>query len=163
MEMMQEASKIFGLTLIPRPFPQGRPDYYAYHQWPPAKFTQLGLSPMGTRAITIPESFRWTKATLAACYLCLALKFFMIALTVQALVRSVCRQSFWSDLDFPSLWLFGSLLLHLSVFTLLGLTSFSGLLYVTMASPIYIGWMGRVIASFAPLSGSSWICQNEYR
>ena len=151
-ELMKEASNIFGLTLIPRPFPQGRPDYYAFNQWPPSKFTELGLSPMGTRAITIPESFRWSKATFASTYLGFVLKFLLIALTLQTLVRSVLNHSVLSDPDFASLWLFGSLVLHLSVYTLLGLTSFSGQLYVTMASPIYIGWMGRVIASFAPLS-----------
>jgi hypothetical protein len=151
LELMKEASKIFSITLIPRQFPQGRPDYYSFNQWPPSKFTELNLSPMGTRAITIPESFRWSKATLTFSFLGFVLKFLLIALTVQALIRSVLHPSTLFDLDFPSLWLFGSLVLHLSVYTLLGLTSFSGNLYVTMASPIYIGWMGRVIASFAPL------------
>lgn len=147
-EVVNEASRVVRLTLVPQLYPQGKPDYYSFNLWPPAIFSRLGISPLGTRAITVQESFKWTKATTLTCLVGVALKAFLMGLVVVVLFRSVRGlPSSFSGLDLPSLWLLGSLALHLSVYTLLGVTSFSGLLYVTMASPLYIGWMGRLIGS----------------
>jgi hypothetical protein len=147
-EVFNEASKVVGLTMVPQLYPQGKPNYYAFNLWPPARFSQLGISQLGTRAITLQESFKWTKATTLTCIVGVALKSCLIILVIVVLFRSVQGlPSSFSGLDLPSLWLLGALTLHLSGYTLLGVTSFSGLLYVTMASPLYIAWMGRIIGA----------------
>lgn len=147
-EVFNEASKVVGLTMVPQLYPQGKPNYYAFNLWPPARFSQLGISQLGTRAITLQESFKWTKATTLTCIVGVALKSCLIVLVIVVLFRSVQGlPSSFSGLDLPSLWLLGALTLHLSGYTLLGVTSFSGLLYVTMASPLYIAWMGRIIGA----------------
>jgi hypothetical protein len=147
-EAVNEASKVFGLTLVPKLYPQGRPDYYAFNQWPPPIFSRLGMSPLGTNAITVKDSFKWTKATVIAVIVGVTLKACFLILVLALLLRSMLRlPSSLTSPDLPSLWLFGALMLHLSVYTILGLTSFSGLLYVTMASPLYIAWMGRFIGA----------------
>jgi hypothetical protein len=147
-EVLNEASKVLGLTLVPRLYPQGKPNYYAFNKWPPPLFSQLGLSPLGTNAITINESFKWTKGTVVACFVGVALKVCLLVLVIALLSRAMLHfPSSLTGLDLPSLWLFGALVIHLSVYTLLGLTSFSGSLYVVMASPIYIACMGRFIGA----------------
>jgi hypothetical protein len=132
--------------LPPRLFPQGRPDYLNDNLSPPRTFEALGLSPLGTRAISASEAERWTRATEAASLIGAAAKGLLMGMTLFTLLSSLWRRSRRVLLDRPALWLFTSLLLHLSVYMLLGLTSFPGVLYVTMASPLYIGWMARLVA-----------------
>jgi hypothetical protein len=115
------------------------------------------MNSLGTRKISLEESFTWTKATIISRYLGAAAKALMIILSLWGLVGVM--QSFYlclrersaeiwksAPLDAGSTWLILALILHILTYAALGFTSFPGDLYVTMASPLYIGFMGRFIA-----------------
>jgi hypothetical protein len=157
-EFGQELKPILARTMIPNPSPQGIPSFYAYNEWPPAAFIKLRLNSLGTRKISLEESFRWTKSTTFSRYLGASAKGLMIILSLWGLVGVM--QSFYlclrdrsaeiwksAPLDAGSTWLLFALILHILVYAALGFTSFPGDLYVTMASPLYIGFMGRFIAN----------------
>ena len=154
---LAELKPILSLVLIPSPSPQGIPNYYAYNDWPPAKFKALKLNSLGSRKITLEESFRWTKPSIIIRYVGFACKWFLLLLCGLGFVNIV--QSALSKKNHKlnvvsaalfepgTIWLLMSLLLHLLVYSLLGFTSFPGKLYVTMASPIYIILLARLLAS----------------
>jgi hypothetical protein len=156
-EFGDELKPILASTLIPNPSPQGVPSFYANNEWPPGQFTRLGLNNLGTRKISLEESFIWTKATIISRYLGAAAKALMVVLSFFCLVGMIQRfylclhqrsPEIWKSapLDAGTAWLLSALIIHLLVYAALGFTSFPGDLYVTMASPLYIGFMGRFIA-----------------
>jgi len=156
-EFVNELKPILASTLIPNPSPQGVPNFYANNEWPPAKFIKLRMNSLGTRKISLEESFTWTKATIISRYLGAAAKALMIVLSLFFLVGVIQRfylclrqrsPEIWNSvpLDAGTTWLLFSLILHMLIYAALGFTSFPGDLYVTMASPLFIGLMGRFIA-----------------
>jgi len=156
-EFVNELKPILASTLIPNPSPQGVPNFYANNEWPPAKFIKLRMNSLGTRKISLEESFTWTKATIISRYLGAAAKAIMIVLSLFFLVGVIQRfylclrqrsPEIWNSvpLDAGTTWLLFSLILHMLIYAALGFTSFPGDLYVTMASPLFIGLMGRFIA-----------------
>jgi len=156
-EFGDELKPILARTLIPNPSPQGAPNFYANNEWPPAEFIKLKMNSLGTRKISLKESFVWTKATIISRYLGAAAKALMIVLSFFCLAGIIQRfylflrqrsTEIWKSapLDTGTTWLLLALILHILVYAALGFTSFPGDLYVTMASPLYIGLMGRFIA-----------------
>ena len=156
-EFGKELKPILTQTLIPNPSPQGTPNFYGNNELPPAQFAKLRLNSLGTRKISIEESFTWTKATIVSRYVGTAAKALMIALSLFCLagiIKTLClsfrRQSSLiqdcAQIDAGTIWLLSALILHLLTYAALGFTSFPGDLYVTMASPLYLGFMGRMIA-----------------
>jgi len=156
-EFVNELKPILASTLIPNPSPQGVPNFYANNEWPPAEFIKLRMNSLGTRKISLEESFTWTKATIISRYLGAAAKALMIVLSLFFLVGVIQRfylclrqrsPEIWNSvpLDAGTTWLLFSLILHMLIYAALGFTSFPGDLYVTMASPLFIGLMGRFIA-----------------
>jgi hypothetical protein len=156
-EFVNELKPILASTLIPNPSPQGVPNFYANNEWPPAEFIKLRMNSLGTRKISLEESFTWTKATIISRYLGAAAKAIMIVLSLFFLVGVIQRfylclrqrsPEIWNSvpLDAGTTWLLFSLILHMLIYAALGFTSFPGDLYVTMASPLFIGLMGRFIA-----------------
>jgi len=156
-EFVNELKPILASTLIPNQSPQGVPNFYANNEWPPAEFIKLRMNSLGTRKISLEESFTWTKATIISRYLGAAAKALMIVLSLFFLVGVIQRfylclrqrsPEIWNSvpLDAGTTWLLFSLILHMLIYAALGFTSFPGDLYVTMASPLFIGLMGRFIA-----------------
>jgi len=156
-EFGNELKPILASTLIPNPSHQGVPNFYANNEWPPAKFTQLRLNSLGTKKISLDESFTWTKATIISRYLGTAAKALMIVLSFFCLSGMIQRfylflrqrsTEIWKSapLDTGTTWLLLALILHILLYAALGFTGVPGDLYVTMASPLYIGLMGRFIS-----------------
>jgi hypothetical protein len=156
-EFGNELKPILARTLIPNPSPQGVPNFYGNNEWPPAEFIKLKMNSLGTRKISLEESFVWTKATIISRYLGAAAKALMLFLSFFCLAGMIQRfylflrqrsTEIWksSPLDAGTTWLLLALILHILIYAALGFTSFPGDLYVTMASPLYIGLMGRFIA-----------------
>jgi len=156
-EFGNELKPILAITLIPNPSPQGAPNFYGNNEWPPAEFIKLKMTSLGTRKISLEESFVWTKATRISRYLGAAAKALMVVLTFLCLAGMILKfylylrqrsPEIWKSapLDAGTTWLLSALILHLLIYAALGFTSFAGDLYVTMASPLYIGFMGRFIA-----------------
>ena len=156
-EFGNELKPILARTLIPNPSPQGVPNFYGNNEWPPAEFIKLKMNSLGTRKISLEESFVWTKATIISRYLGAAAKALMLFLSFFCLAGMIQRfylflrqrsNEIWksSPLDAGTTWLLLALILHILIYAALGFTSFPGDLYVTMASPLYIGLMGRFIA-----------------
>jgi hypothetical protein len=115
------------------------------------------MNSLGTRKISLEESFIWTKATIISRHLGAAAKALMIVLSFFCLVGIIQRCYLClrqrsneicisAPLDAGTTWLLLALILHILIYAALGFTSFPGDLYVTMASPLYIGLMGRFIA-----------------
>jgi hypothetical protein len=156
-EFGNELKPILARTLIPSPSPQGVPNFYGNNEWPPADFIKLKMNSLGTRKISLEESFVWTKATIISRYLGAAAKALMIVLSFFCLAGMIQRFYLFlrqrsteirksAPLDTGTTWLLLALILHILVYAALGFTSFPGDLYVTMASPLYIGFMARFIA-----------------
>lgn len=156
-EFGNELKPIFVRTLIPNPSPQGVPNFYSNNEWPPAKFIKLKMNSLGTRKISLEEAFIWTKATIISRHLGAAAKALMIVLSFFCLVAMIQRCYLFlrrrsneigkfPPLDAGTTWLLLALIMHILIYAALGFTSFPGDLYVTMASPLYIGLMGRFIA-----------------
>jgi hypothetical protein len=82
--------------------------------------------------------------------LMIVLSIFCLAGLIQRFYLSLRQRSneIWKSapLDTGTTWLLFALILHILIYAALGFTSFPGDLYVTMASPLYIGFMGRFIA-----------------
>ena len=158
-EFGDELKPILARTLIPNPSPQGAPNFYGNNEWPPAEFIKLKMNSLGTRKISLDESFVWTKATMISRYLGAAAKALMIVLSIFCLAGLIQRfylslrqrsNEIWKSapLDTGTTWLLFALILHILIYAALGFTSFPGDLYVTMASPLYIGLMGRFIGHY---------------
>ena len=79
----------------------------------------------------------------------IVLSFFCLSGMIQRFYLFLRQRSteIWKSapLDTGTTWLLLALILHISIYAALGFTSFPGDLYVTMASPLYIGLMGRFI------------------
>jgi len=135
-------------VLIPAVYPHGRVNL---------AIGQMGglhetlARPLGIRKVSLNESFKWHRIFRSASILGAAGKWLMIALAVISVCLATIRSSLSELWDPVCAWMLVCLGLHLATYTLLGLTSFPGDGYVTMASPLFIGLLARLSAYFMPL------------
>ncbi|MEA5414420.1 hypothetical protein [Synechococcus sp. BA-132 BA5] len=150
-EVAKEGSRIASLVLIPAVYPHGKVTL---------AIEQVGglhetlARPLGIRKVSLTESFKWHRILRAASILGAAGKWLMIVLAVISVGLATMRSRLSELWDPVCVWMLLCLGLQLATYTLLGLTSFPGDAYVTMASPLFIGLLARLSAYYMPLGHS---------
>jgi hypothetical protein len=147
-EVAKEGTRIASLVLIPAVYPHGSVNL-AIGQM--GGLHETVARPLGIRDVSLNESFKWHRIFRAASILGAAGKWLMIVLAVISVCLATIRSSLSELWDPVCAWMLLCLGLHLATYTLLGLTSFPGDIYVTMASPLFIGLLARLSAYFMPL------------
>ena len=146
-ETAMEGAKIASLLMIPSVYPDGKVDLASRDL--DTKHARLA-TPLGIMQTALSSAYRGQRIFGLVSFLGAAGKWGMIIISVIAIVLAAIRERLIELFDPVSAWMLLSLALHMSMYTLLGLTSFPGYGYVTMASPIYIGFLARLSAVLMP-------------
>ena len=146
-EVAKEGSRIASLVLIPAVYPHGKVNLKTKDM---AGLHEKLASPLGIRKVSLTESFKWHRIFRASSILGAAGKWLLIVLAVVSVCLASMRSKLSDLWDPVCLWMLLCLSLHLTTYTLLGLTSFPGDAYVTMASPLFIGLLARLSAYYMP-------------
>jgi hypothetical protein len=147
-EVAKEGSRITSLVLIPAIYPHGKVTLAIEEM---GGLHETLARPLGIRKVSLTESFKWHRIFRAASILGAAGKWLMIVLAVFSVCLATMRSRLSELWDPVCVWMLLCLGLQLATYTLLGLTSFPGDAYVTMASPLFIGLLARLSAYYMPL------------
>lgn len=145
----KEAAKIASLVLIPSISPQGEVDLGRKEH--DSRHKELA-GPLGITQTNFPETLKWEGIFRVVSFLGAAGKSAMILIAIISILLASMRSKMLALLDPVAIWLLFSIGFHLAMYTLLGLTSFPGDVYVTMASPLFIGLLARLSAFCMPLT-----------
>jgi hypothetical protein len=139
----RELSGVAFLTFIPNPFPLGRPDL--------SRSTFLSLLPksdleaIGIRVIPKTQQLTWQRFYVALSLLGTLLRWTFLIAALLALFLSAIRRKVLCGFDPVAIWLLCCTLIHVALYSLLGLISFPGLPYTVLAAPIAVGFYARLV------------------
>jgi hypothetical protein len=139
----KEFSEVALLTFIPNSFPLGRPDL--------SRSTFLSLLPkadlesIGIRVIPKSQQVPWQRFYVALSLLGTLLRWTFLIAALLALFLSARRRMVLSSFDPVAIWLLCCALIHVVLYSLLGLISFPGLPYTVLAAPIALGFYARIV------------------
>jgi hypothetical protein len=139
----RELSGVAFLTFIPNPFPLGRPDL--------SRSTFLSLLPksdleaIGIRVIPKTQQLTWQRFYVALSLLGTLLRWTFLIAALLALFLSAIRRKVLCGFDPVAIWLLCCILIHVALYSLLGLISFPGLPYTVLAAPIAVGFYARLV------------------
>jgi hypothetical protein len=149
-ESVAEASKIAALVFIPSANPLRSWDNQHENILPLESPPSRIESPLGISRLKASQLVKWRMIYAAASTLGVAGKWTLIILSLVFVCRASIRSRFIRLWDPVGLWMLLSLFLHLTIYTLLGLTSFPGDAYVVMASPLFICLLARLSSFLMP-------------
>lgn len=139
----RELSGVAFLTFIPNPFPLGHPDL--------SRSTFLSLLPksdleaIGIRVIPKTQQLTWQRFYVALSLLGILLRWTFLIAALLALFLSAIRRKVLCGFDPVAIWLLCCTLIHVALYSLLGLISFPGLPYTVLAAPIAVGFYARLV------------------
>ena len=139
----RELSGVAFLTFIPNPFPFGRPDLSR------STFSSLlpksDLEAIGIRVIPKIQQLTWQRFYIALSLLGTLLRWTFLIAALLALFLSAIRTKVLCGFDPVAIWLLCCTLIHVALYSLLGLISFPGLPYTVLAAPIAVGFYARLV------------------
>jgi hypothetical protein len=139
----RELSGVAFLTFIPNPFPFGHPDL--------SRSTFLSILPksdleaIGIRVIPKIQQLTWQRFYVALSLLGTLLRWTFLIAALLALFLSAIRRKVLCGFDPVAIWLLCCTLIHVALYSLLGLISFPGLPYTVLAAPIAVGFYARLV------------------
>jgi hypothetical protein len=139
----RELSGVALLTFIPNPFPFGHPEL--------SRSTFLSLLPksdleaIGIRVIPKTQQLIWQRFYVALSLLGTLLRWTFLIAALLALFLSAIRRKVLFGFDTVAIWLLCCTLIHVALYSLLGLISFPGLPYTVLAAPIAVGFYARLV------------------
>jgi len=138
-----ELSGVAFLTFIPNPFPFGRPDLSRSTFVSP--LPKSDLEAIGIRVLPKTQQLLWQRFYVALSLLGTLLRWTFLIAALLALVLSAIRRKFLCAFDPVAIWLLCCTLIHVALYSLLGLISFPGLPYTVLAAPIAVGFYARLV------------------
>lgn len=139
----KELIDVAHLTFIPNSFPLGRPDL--------SRSTFSGLLPkadleaIGIRVLPRSQQYLWQKLYVALSLLGTLLRWLFVIAAMLSLLLSASRQTVSRHFDPVAIWLLCCTLIHVALYSLLGLISFPGSPYTALAAPIALGFYARLV------------------
>jgi hypothetical protein len=144
-DVYREVSDVAFLTFIPNSFPLGRPDLSR------STFSSLlpkaDLEAIGIRVIPKSQQLTWQRFYLVLSLLGTLLRWIFLIAALIVLFLTARRQMVFSSFDPVAIWLLCCTLIHVALYSLLGLISFPGSPYTILAAPIALGLYARIVAT----------------
>jgi hypothetical protein len=138
-----ELSGVAFLTFIPNPFPFGRPDLS--RSTFVSQLPKSDLEAIGIRVIPKAQQLKWQRFYVALSLLGTILRWTFLIAALLALFLSAIRRKILCAFDPVAIWLLCCTLIHVALYSLLGLISFPGLPYTVLSAPIAVGFYARLV------------------
>jgi hypothetical protein len=139
----REVSEVAYLTFMPNSFPLGRPDLSR------STFSSLlpkaDLEAIGIRVIPRSQQIPWQRFYVALSILGTLMRWIFLIAALLAFFLSARRQMILTSFDPVAIWLLCCTLVHVALYSLLGLISFPGSPYTVLAAPIALAFYARLV------------------